>query len=1507
MSARSIWLRRAAVAFAVALSCTAHAGGNLSTCNSSLGGYTGPVKAVVYPGATPNIALHYDIGTLGARSKAQADAIVDQARAMWNGLSATSRLTLSRGSDLSVDQTLANYLTLFNNFGDDLNPVIYDSNGAIIDSVFGVGAKDSVLGFAGSSFTFGGSTCEYTEGRAVINGFASADDTTLINVVAHEIGHLFGLDHSQIDDVDQNISLDDAPLMYPIAFRSTMTLAEDDIAIVRQMYPGPTVASTFGVIDGFLQAANGTALQGGNVWARETTSGALYSSISDLFEEGNGRFRMTLPAGTYSLHVGAVDDQFSGGSNVGPFSNGLGDASFQPPFYNSGVRMSPVTYAASLVITAGCTAQGTFKIDGTGTLTGCGDPVAGVCGAANGVASATQPAAGLCAVGTASSVTTSGASWVWQCQGSNGGANASCAADVIANPPGAPTIGTAIAGNAQVSVAFSPPASNGGLPITSYAAACTPTSAGASGSASGAGSPIVVGSLSNGVGYTCTVTATNAIGTGPASSASNIATPVLSSPNGMLSFSTATASFAEGGTVNVVVTVSRTGGSTGAISVPWSTANGSAAIGSDFGTNGNGTQRSGTLSWAAGDTANKSVTIGLAGANVPVINDTVIETDETFVIALGSPSGGALLGATPSATVTITDNDGVTLNLTPGTRTVTEGAAAAFTVTRTGNTTSAFTVPWSIVHGSTTAPDLGTTGGTLSFAANATSAAISASTINDATIEGPETFDVVLGSPSLSGVVISNGTGSVTVTDNDSLVAVGAATATIAENGGTLQLPVSRSGSLGTTASVAWSATNGTARAGTDFGTSGVTTLSGSLSLPANAASANIAIPILNNAAITGSRGFTVTLNTATGATLDAGNKTVAVTITEDDKGIAMAGATASVAEGAGSVSVTVNRLGPPTGAVSATWSTANGTGVAGTHFGNGGSTTQLSGTLNWPDGDGTAKSIVVPILNDGAVNANRTFSVTLNSATGATLGTTKTTTVTIADDDNTLQFSAATATIAESTATLNLSVTRTGGTAGAASVVWATANGTAAVGSDFGSPGVPFALGGTLNWAGGDAAAKTISIPIINNAALSGGSRVFSVALSDPGGATIGANAGVQVTITDDEKGVAFASATHEVTEGTASIVLSVNRIGPTTQALAVPWSTANGSALAGTQFGTSGSTAQRSGTLSWAAGDAMAKNITIPILSNAISHGDTAFTVAIGTMPAGFIKGEPNVATVTVHDDDLPPESVVRFASPKVTIVEGPGANAQLTLTREVCSGGNCNPTLNRQVTVKYSTTAGSALAASDFTAASNAVVTFAPFETSKFVTIPITNNTTAEAAEAFTVTLSAPSPSLQLGTPATATVAVLDDDEVFPAHGLFPEGWGIPDQAPGVPGIGWHVATDAGAAEGFHTLKTDTVFDGESANVEIPARNYAAGNVTFKYRVSSEAGFDFLRFYVDGAKLGEWSGVANETTWATATFALTAGNHVLRWEFEKDGSVSIGLDSAWLDSVTLPAVLP
>jgi hypothetical protein len=87
--------------------------------------------------------------------------------------------------------------------------------------------------------------------------------------------------------------------------------------------------------------------------------------------------------------------------------------------------------------------------------------------------------------------------------------------------PGAPTIGTATAGNARATVAFTPPASDGGSPITGY----TVTSSPGERTGEGASSPITVTGLTNGTAYTFTVKATNAVGKGPASAASNSVTP----------------------------------------------------------------------------------------------------------------------------------------------------------------------------------------------------------------------------------------------------------------------------------------------------------------------------------------------------------------------------------------------------------------------------------------------------------------------------------------------------------------------------------------------------------------------------------------------------------------------------------------------------------------------------------------------------------------------------------------------------------------------------------------------------------------------------------------------------------------------------------------------------------------------------------------------------------------------------------------------------------------------
>jgi len=87
--------------------------------------------------------------------------------------------------------------------------------------------------------------------------------------------------------------------------------------------------------------------------------------------------------------------------------------------------------------------------------------------------------------------------------------------------PGAPTVGTATAtGTTTATLTFTAPSSNGGLPITSYTATSSPGGITSTLSQSGSGTFNITG-LTTGTAYTFTVTATNAIGTGPASGASN--------------------------------------------------------------------------------------------------------------------------------------------------------------------------------------------------------------------------------------------------------------------------------------------------------------------------------------------------------------------------------------------------------------------------------------------------------------------------------------------------------------------------------------------------------------------------------------------------------------------------------------------------------------------------------------------------------------------------------------------------------------------------------------------------------------------------------------------------------------------------------------------------------------------------------------------------------------------------------------------------------------------------
>ncbi len=79
-----------------------------------------------------------------------------------------------------------------------------------------------------------------------------------------------------------------------------------------------------------------------------------------------------------------------------------------------------------------------------------------------------------------------------------------------------------------------------------------------------------------------------------------------------------------------------------------------------------------------------------------------------------------------------------------------------------------------------------------------------------------------------------------------------------------------------------------------------------------------------------------------------------------------------------------------------------------------------------------------------------------------------------------------------------------------------------------------------------------------------------------------------------------------------------------------------------------------------------------------------------------------------------------------------------------------------------------------------------------------------------------------------------------------------------------------------------------------------NLLAGSASFELRVSSEAGWDFLEFHLNGKLQRRWSG---EAAWQTYWFDVPAGTNRLEWVYSKDANFVGGQDAAFLDNIYLP----
>jgi Calx-beta domain-containing protein/beta-propeller repeat-containing protein/OmpA family protein len=233
---------------------------------------------------------------------------------------------------------------------------------------------------------------------------------------------------------------------------------------------------------------------------------------------------------------------------------------------------------------------------------------------------------------------------------------------------------------------------------------------------------------------------------------------------GSLAFSAATFGVGEAAG-NASVTVTRTGGANGAVSVSCS----AAALGGDTATAAaDFTATTVTLTWADGDAASKS-------CDIPIGNDTAVENAETFTASLANPVG-ATLGAIVTATVTIADDDVApvpqpgTVQFAPTSYNINEnGGSVTLTLTRTAGADGAISVSVNSGGGSASAgADYTTLTQTVGWGdGDSANKTVAITVLEDTADEADESITVTLTNASGGAAIGAANVATVTLLDND--------------------------------------------------------------------------------------------------------------------------------------------------------------------------------------------------------------------------------------------------------------------------------------------------------------------------------------------------------------------------------------------------------------------------------------------------------------------------------------------------------------------------------------------------------------------------------------------------------------------------------------------------------------------------------------------------------------------------------------------------------------------
>lgn len=113
---------------------------------------------------------------------------------------------------------------------------------------------------------------------------------------------------------------------------------------------------------------------------------------------------------------------------------------------------------------------------------------------------------------------------------------------------------------------------------------------------------------------------------------------------------------------------------------------------------------------------------------------------------------------------------------------------------------------------------------------------------------------------------------------------------------------------------------------------------------------------------------------------------------------------------------------------------------------------------------------------------------------------------------------------------------------------------------------------------------------------------------------------------------------------------------------------------------------------------------------------------------------------------------------------------------------------------------------------------------------------------------------------------------------------------------------VIDNTGAWEGTYCARSGAITHNQSSVMLLEGEVLMPDSISFYRKVSSEANYDYLKFYINGGLKGQWSGTVG---WGRVVFPVLPGTNVFKWEYMKDGSVSNGSDCAWVDYIRFPVM--